>query len=312
MAVTWNATETEVVEPYRVARNALDGVGLRLMPADDFDCREVWYPDSEEDWCSAEPELSITVEPGEVTEVTGVPEKDVAVAVTIRDRDLNRFVLIHRWPLDAVPDEPIALREHLTGLSNGISTDICVFLVTIDEADRGPDIAGQWGEILSRKTFRIRRKTNLSTFPKVWKKPDEFEEQGLHADTIFWVEWLVEDLNRPPREAFLVWLNERYKEQLQSFEVGPASGHLLATELAASVLAEISAAVMTSDQDPDEPTGTIKIVADTLEETSGMSLMEMRKYMERHDGFSRIRAWAQQRTGVTDALRVLSFAGERA
>lgn len=312
MAVTWNATETEVVEPYRVAHDALDGVGLRLAPAEDFDCRDVWYLDSEEDWRNTEPELSITVEPGEVTEVTGVPEKDVAVAVTLRDRDLNRFVLIGRWALDAVPDEPIALREHLTGLSNGVRTDICLFLVTTGQAARGPDISSQWGEILSRKTFRIRRKPNISTFPKVWKKPDEFEEQGLHRDTIFWVEWLVEDLNRPPREAFLVWLNERYKEQLQSFEFGSGSGRLLAAELAASVFAEISAAVLTSDQEPDEPTGTIQIVVDTLEGTSGMSLMEMRQYVERHDGFSRMRAWAQQKTGVTDALRVLSFAGERA
>ena len=131
--------------------------------------------------------------------------------------------------------------------------------------------------------------------------------RGLHGDTIFYVEWLAEDLDRPPVETLLIWLNEGTRDQLVSLEHGGASGRLIITELAGMILAEICAPVLTSEQEPDDPTGTIGIVAAALADVTGLTLGEMRTRIRNYDGFSWLRAWCQRAAGVTDQMRTLVF-----
>ena len=307
MATTWNATERELVEPFQLARDAFGASKLRLSGEDEYDDRDVRLIESTDAWMSADPELLVVVDRDSVLRETGIPADELRVGLSIRDRQLNLFELAGEWTFDSLPEGPMSLRDPLKRFSHGPHTELCLSLFVVRTSDRGFRVARERGHVLARKRFVVRLMPEFPRFPKVWKAPEDFERRGLHEDTVFYVEWLVEDLDRPPAEALLVWLNERHKDQIRSFEMGGSSGRLLATELSAMILAEICAAVLQSDQEPDDPSGTIEIVAGILQDATQSTLPEMRQRIRSHDGFSYIRAWCQHSVGVTDVLRTLVF-----
>lgn len=312
MAATWNAKEREVIEPYQLARNAFDGTKLRWSEQEGFDVDEVRFIESRTAWVAADPALLVVLDRDSVVRETGVPAEDLAVALSIRDRQLNLFRLADRWKICSLPEGPVRLRDPLRLFSCGSHIELCLSVFVSRTSDRGFRVASERGHVLARKRFVVRSMPELPRFPKVWKDPAEFKGKGLHEDTIFYVEWLAEDLDRPPIEALSIWLNERHRDQMLSFEHGGASGRLLVTELAGMILSEICAAVLASDQEPDDPAGTIEIVAGVLGDVAGITLDEMRMRMRGHDGFSWVRAWCQQAVGVTDIIRTLDFLdGER-
>ena len=307
MATTWNAKEREVIEPYHLARDAFGGTKLRWSEEEDFDIGEVRFIESRTAWAAAHPALLVVVDRDSVVRETGVSEEDLAVALAIRDRQLNLFTLAGQWTICSLPDRPVSLLDPLRRFSCGSRMELCLTLFVSRTSDRGFRVARERGQVLARKSFVVRPMPELPRFPKVWKAPADFEGKGLHEDTIFYVEWLAEDLDRPPAEALSIWLNERHRDQMLSFEHGGASGRLLVTELAGMILAEISAAVLASDQESADPVGTIEVVAGVLQDVTGLTLDEMRMRMRSHDGFSWVRAWCQQAVGVAELMRTPVF-----
>ena len=307
MPATWNAREREVIEPYQLARDAFGGTKLRWSEKENFDAGEVRFIESRTAWAEADPALLVVFDGDSVVRETGVPAEDLAVALSIRDRQLNLFGLAGRWKICTLPEEPVPLSDPLRSFSAGSHIELCLALFVSRTSDRGFRVARERGQVLARKRFVVRSMPELPRFPKVWKDPADFEGQGLHEDTIFYVEWLAEDLDRPPIETLSIWLNERHRDQMLSLEHGGASGRMLVTELAGMILSEICAAVLTSDQEPDDPAGTIKVVAGVLGDVTRLTLDEMRIRIKNHDGFSWVRAWCQQAVGVTDLMRTLVF-----
>ena len=307
VATTWNAREREVIEPYETARDAFDGTKLRWSETEDFDVREVRFIKSGTTWAAADPALLVVVNRDSVVRDTAIPEEDLAVALSIRDRQLNLFKLAGQWKICSLPEAPVPLRDPLRQFSCGPHMELCLTLFVSRTSDRGFRVAKERGQVLARKNFVVRPMPELPRFPKVWKSPEDFEGKGLHEDTIFYVEWLAEDLDRSPVEVLLIWLNERLRDQMLSLERGGASGRLLVTEIAGMILSEICAAVLASNQEPNDPAGTIEIVAGVVGDVTGLSLDEMRMRMRNHDGFSWVRAWCQQAVGATELMRTLVF-----
>jgi hypothetical protein len=217
--------------------------------------------------------------------------------------------LINQWGAADVPIDSIPLRDALEPFSHSRLLDICTYLVPAKTKNRGDGVARNSGQVLARKVFKVRVFEQRSKFPKRWATPEEFEAEGLPRDTVYWVKWLGHDLNRHPSETFEVWLNVQYKIQITSFELGSKAGDLLMVNLAASILAELAAAVLGDvEQEPSEPTGTMTIVAEELREVSGKSFDEMRAAFTRgHEGHSLVRVWAEEKLGVNSALGRLDF-----
>ena len=121
------------------------------------------------------------------------------------------------------------------------------------------------------------------------------------------------DLNEHPRDTFEVWLNEQYRDQIASFQVGGKAGNLLERYLAASILTELATAVFGADkQELNEPFGTIGIITDELKEISGKSFEEMRQlFSAGHDGHSLVRAWVHEKLGANASLQRLDFLGKQ-
>ncbi len=307
--LNWSASETERVEPFRTSPSSLESTQFRLYDDDKFDDRDLILIESEDDWRVARPEIIIDLDTTKASRESGVPEDELAVAVVMRDRILNRFKLIERWNARDVPIEPIHLKDALSSFSHSRLFDICTYLFSSVTKVREEGVAHDTGQVLARKVFKIRLFEQSSKFPKRWATPEEFEEQGLPRDTVYWIEWLVDDLNHHPNEAFRVWLNVQFKDQITSFEVGSKAGDLLKLNLAASILTELAVAVFSDpEQELNEPTGTIAIVTEELNEVTDKNFDEMRDlYTRDHGGHSRVRAWAHEKLGVNSALGRLDF-----
>lgn len=305
---TWNATETEPIEPFRTAHDALAACSLRLGIDEVFSDAETWVV---EDGVSIQPELRILINESKLTEDSGIAKEDMQVSLLARDRELNRFTRLDSWSLGEVPEHPYPLREFFKSEIGAYRTDLVVCVTPKNTKDRGEDVAASSYNIVAEKTFKLRLLNKRSKFPKRWASANEFEQRGLPGDTIFWIEWLAEDLDRHPSSAFLVWLNEGYKEQIKSFQIGGAAGDLLGADMTTMILTEIASAVLKTDQDGADPVGTIKIVAELLHSVNGLKLEEMRARFERHDGYSALRIWAQQVVNAPGVLGALDFIGEK-
>ena len=272
MPITWNATERQPVEPHVRVDQAFAGSAFRLTADDEFSEEEVRLLESDQPLATANPQLLIAVDVDAVTAQAEFPVSQTYVAISIRDRQLNQFAMVDRWKLPLVPDHPVPLRDALSRLSCGPDLEFCLSLYAGPPEAPTQDRGQPYGHVLARKTFVVRAMRDLTHLPKAWRPPEDFVGQGLHEDTIFYVQWLVHDLDTPPSDAFLVWLNDRIRSQIKSLELGHSSGRLLASELAGMVLFEICATILTSDQQPTNPVGTIQVVANTLGELTSMSL----------------------------------------
>jgi hypothetical protein len=306
--LNWSASESERVEPFRSSPLAFESTALRLKDSEDYLDDELVLIESEEEWRAAHPEINIQVDSELASRETGITEDELLIVLVLRDRTLNKFTVVNRWPLPQAPDMPVPLKEALSELSRSRLIDICTYLVPASSKERGDGVATDSGQVLARKVFKVRVYQQKSKFPKRWATPEEFEARGLPRDTVYWIDWIAFDLNKHPSETFEVWLNIEYKVQITSFDLGSKPGDLLKLNLAASILTELAAAVFSSDEEPNEPTGTMAIVADELHEVTGKSFDEMRTlFANDHGGYSRVRAWAHEKLGTNDALARLNF-----
>jgi hypothetical protein len=306
MAITWDATESEPVEPFRTAHDALRGICFRLTADGEFSADDSWVVEGR-DLAELAPELQISIDKGSLVENSGIDRGELTVSLVVRDRKLNLFSRLCSWSLDDLPSKAYPLRDALSDLSGSERTDIAIVVTPRSSRSRGADVASQQHHVVADKTFKLRVLSKRSKFPKRWATPDEFDSRGLPRNSIFWIDWLSEDLDRPASDAFIVWLNEDYKEQIKSYQLGGSSGRLLSVDLSSMILSEIMAAVLANDQEATDPAGTIRLVGDLMAEESGMTLTEMRSRFERPDGFSLARIWAQQAIDTPSHLKGLNF-----
>ena len=311
--LNWTASESQRVEPFRTAPLALDLTQFRLKDDDDFKPQGLQVIESEDAWKAIEPEIAIALDIGNATEESGIPEEELSVALVIRDRVLNNFQLLGRWDAVNVPISPIPIMGHLKHFSHSKSLDVCTYLIPSTTKKRDEGIASTEGDVLARKIFKVRVYEQKTKFPKRWATPDEFEAKGLPRDTGFCVNWIDHDLKEHPRDTFEVWLNEQYRDQIASFQVGGKAGNLLERYLAASILTELATAVFGADkQELNEPFGMIGIITDELKEISGKSFEEMRQlFSVGHDGHSLVRAWVHEKLRANASLQRLDFLGKQ-
>lgn len=306
----WNASETEPVEPFGVSQKALDECKLRLQPGGDFKTAGLWSLEDPDFWDVFAPELIIELDAEDLQDATGLKPDDANLSVVIRDRELNRFLKVEEWQLWDLPDAAVSLSSHVGKFSHSERLDICVLVSPASSEERGAGVANIRGDVVARKTFRIRAVTQKSKFPHRWMKPEDFRALGVADDTIWLVNWLGEDLDRPPVETLEIWLNEAHREKFKVLSMGDEGARLFQHDMAAAIFTEVALAVLYSDQEePTEPTGTLQIISDELSEASGLTFAEMRLKLESHGGPSLVRAWAQCKLEVNELFSGLKFVG---
>jgi hypothetical protein len=302
---TWHASETESIEPFRMAEEALSSCSLRLKQSENFDDADTRFIETKEFWTDCAPELQVSFEGSQIVQGTGIELDDLVVAIVLRDRILNRFIKIQEWPGTGVPITPVSLTSGWESISQSDSIDISVLVTPAQTKDRGTGIARHKANVIARKTFKIRSLSQTPSFPYRWVPPEEFEKRSCSRNTIWLLNWLGENFERPIEDSVELLLNEDYRE---TFEVLEAEGHysnLFRREMVAAVLAEMAFRVLDSGELPTEESGMRAQILTVLSEASGRGPDEILSMLNRPDKFGVIHAWVQNHVELNEVIRGL-------
>lgn len=307
--IAWSATETQFMEPFAVSATALAECKLRFRDKDDFETTESRVVEGEDFWEDFAPEVLIHLDHEEFSTSTGLELDDAMISIAVRDRGLNKFQRIQGWHAPLIPKKPVDLLPAWVSFSHSDRLDLCVLATPISTVDRGDGVAQHHANVVARKVFKIRSLTKKSEFPLRWVSPEVFVGLGVSADTISLVNWLGEDLDRPPAETFEVLFNEDHREKLQLLNVGDDAAKAFRHELAASIFSEVAIHILRDGSEPREKIGTLNVIYDILLEVSGLEADQIRLRFDRLDGPSVVHAWSRSRFGVNDSLTQLEFVG---
>ena len=234
----------------------------------------------------------------ELVDATGLDPEEVMLSVVIRDRNLNRFARVYQWEVLSLPARPVELITAWSKFSRSGRVDVSVVATPLETKDRGPGIALHKGDIVARRTFKIRTMTQSVKTPTRWVSPEVFEQLGVSRDTVWFVNWLGEDLERSPVETVEILLNENLREAFQVLENEGEMSNLIRHEMVAAIFSELAIKAVGKGDSPEEETGFRQIMLNELSIAWGLSVEEILAQRERPDFLGMVHAWAQHHVGL--------------
>ena len=300
--ISWGASETEPIEPFGISAHALDGCALRLRKSEKFHNAETRVVETDAFWDKFYPELKLEFDLEDLQKTTGLDADDVVVSVVIRDRNLNKFGKILEWPAWSLPAEPVELLPSWILFSHSDRVDICILATPAETRDRGVGIANHRADVVARTSFKIRMQVQATKIPHRWATPDEFVSRHVSPDTIWLINWLGEDLERPAAENVEIWFNEKFKDAFQVLDVGGEFANLFRREIAAAIFSDLALQAVSGSKPFVEEDGMRKMIYDLLTATSRMEIEQVFSRLEQPDAASVLHAWAQSYVGLNAAI----------
>lgn len=305
MQISWSANESESIEPFKTSRKALSSCALRLRSSESFDKSDTRVITTPDFWTDFRPALRIEADLEEFASATGLDPGGIMVSVVIRDRDLNRFARAYQcgaWELSA---KPVELTSAWSEFSQSGRVDISVVATPLETAKRDPGIASHKAHVVARRTFKIRGMTQSPKVPTRWVPPEEFEKRGTSPDTVWLVNWLGEDLERPPADTVEILLNDNFRAAFQILENDGETSDLIRYEMAAAIFSELATRAVGEGEKPIEETGLRKVMFEQLSIASDLSDEEILAQRERPNFMGMVHAWAQHHVGLNRSFAKL-------
>lgn len=236
----WRRTESRVVRPFQSVEAALADVRLKLRADAEFDDRTS-FDASEVELREIRPEFAFAVQVSALDAARPLSAADLSLAIRFSDPRLRRSELIFESGVDALPDTwtvPAAVKDRFSW-KFGLNASVALVL----RADRPPEpglpfMRGHW---IARKEFSVRSVAERRTFPIERWTAEDFARRGLPRDTVYWIEFMAEDLNArfdDPGEAFRVCLRADVYDALLDAEESP-SGRAVMALIKAEILTEV-------------------------------------------------------------------------
>jgi len=302
--ISWNANETESIEPFKTFNRGLELCALRLRSSEPFDQPDTRVITSPEFWTDFQPAVKICVSLDDLAIATGLESNSIMVSVVIRDRDLNRFSVAHQCHAWSVPAEPVELKSAWSDFSQSGRVDISVVATPVDTVCRGPGVAFHKADVVARRTFKLRCMTQSSNIPTRWVPSEEFKKHGAPGNTVWLINWLGEDLERSPAETVEVLLNENMQDAFKVLDNDGETANLIRKEMAAAIFSELAIKAILEGDKPIEETGLRKVMFELLSTASGLNDDEILALKDRSNNIGLVHAWAQAHSGL-----YTSFAG---
>ena len=300
--VKWRASEFQHIEPFLRSDGILNNCTLRISRSEEHSVMPTRNIDSVESWIDFAPEIRIVVDKTKLVEEIGITSNELSVAIVLRDYLLNRFVKIQEWELDNLPDSPISLTSGWLKISKSPSIDITIIVTPTQSKERQYGIATRHGDVVASRTFKIRDYRQRPSFPKMWVKPSDFVQRGCSSDTVWLLNWLAEDYERPIQECLQLWVNEKYRDNFDVLNSENLYTNPFKSEMASAVLSEIVQRVFRSSDPPLEEFGLKAQILEVLADASQLKSEEVLAMVERPDFIGLSHAWIQQYTGLNSAM----------
>ena len=303
--ISWSANESESIEPFKTSGKGLESCAFRLNSSEPFDKPDTRVITTPDFWKGFQPALLIKADPDELASATGLDRDGIMVSVVIRDRDLNRFAMAYQCVAGELPDEPVELTSARSEFSQSGRVDISVVATPLETAKREVGIASHKAHVVARRTFKIRNMTQSSKTPTRWVSPEEFEKLGTPRDTVWLINWLGEDMERPPEETVEILLNENLRKAFQILENDGKTSDLIRYEMAAAIFSELAIKVVGEGEEPIEETGLRRVMFDWLSTASGLSDEEILGLKEKPHFMGMVHAWAQHHVDLNGSFAKL-------
>lgn len=303
--ISWAAKETNYIEPFKTCNKGLDLCSFRSRLSEKFDYSNSQTISSPDWWSDFQPALKIEVDTDEL-EDTSLELDEIMLSVIVRDRILNQFALVFQCNFQALPNHPIELLSEWSKFSHSESIDLSVVATPAETRDRGPGIASNKGDVVAHKTFKLRAENQQSLrTPTRWVSPKEFEQRGVSRDTVWLVNWIGEDLERPPAENVEILLNEELREAFQILEDEGEISNLFRQEMLAAIISEFAIRAIGNDESPVEETGFRQVMLNFLSIAANLSVEEILMRREAPNFLGSVHAWAQHYVGLNQSFTQL-------
>ena len=303
--ISWNANESESIEPFKTSSKGLETCSLRLRPSESFDKADTRIITTPDFWADFQPALRIEADLDELAGATGLDPDEIMVSVVIRDRELNKFARAYQCEAWVLPAKPVELTSAWSEFSQSGRLDVSVVATPLVTAEREPGIASHKADVVARRTFKIRTMTQSSKIPTRWVSPEEFENRGTSRDTVWLINWLGEDLECPPADTVEILLNENLREAFQVLENDGQTSGLIRCEMAAAIFSELAIKAVGEGEKPVEEIGLRNVMFEQLSTASGLNDDEIIARRDRPNFLGMVHAWAQHYVGLNDSFAKL-------
>ena len=309
-SLNWRASEACITAPYPSSSRSLANVKLRLDANESLATDEERRIESVENWDRLTPELLLDIDMATLTGDTRLPVEGIVVSVIVRDRDLNKFEQIAAWPLSDLPQDTWPLGGIHDRFSRAARLDVVVVATPDTSALRYESIPIPKGAVIAAKTFKIRVPSRGFDLPVVLVDPSAMEEKGLDRNTVCFVYWKGEDIQRPPADLIEVWLNKELEDKFLALSSGRAGNEAkhIAQNIAAHVYANVLAVVLSDDAANEEPASLVGVVNELIERNLGMTIDDARHtYREGPSGRAKLMPWCWKLTGADRTFATIRF-----
>ena len=296
--------------PVPYSDQALANVKLRLSAGEEPTAETVRHIESVAEWDRLSPELFVDIDIQTLAADTKLAPNNILVSVIVRDRELSRFEVVQSWPLSRLPDDAWSLDQVLQRFSRSVRLDVIVVVTPNVPIGDGKSASMPAAMILATKAFKIRTPRYALDFPFRIVEPKEMEQQGLDANTVCYVHWRGQDVQRAPSDLLEVWLNKEFEDKFTSISrTRPvAAADYIGRSIAALVYSEILSHILLSEEDSDEPASLVYVVKKVIEQELSMTLDDARNmYRQGPEGRSKLMPWSQKLTNATGTFAKLTF-----
>ncbi|HVG02138.1 MAG TPA: hypothetical protein VM842_04565, partial [Nitrospira sp.] len=291
----WRFSESRPIHPFRVSETALDGIEFRIRDDLNFTADHPWHVIVEPEDISAptfRPQFKLGINTSRLTEDTLIAADDLSVTVIGRDPALWRATRLVAWNLTEVPETYLVSDQILQHFSGARGLQFEVQISPARQLTPSFRKASYPGQILSRRAFDITLPGDGSDFPVDLVEPSIFEERGLPRETVWAIDWRLEDFDQPAEDVLVVLINKEQGQKLLRLSSSDSVGAVVWRQMGVEIFVEICVTILGSaPAAPQNPESLLSKIYLRLHRDTGLDLDSLTQRARTLTGMSYLRSY---------------------
>ena len=299
----WQRSESRVVRPFKTLEAFLNDSKLRLYREDEFSAIETIQQDTIHK-SRLSPQVEVAALPSNVVELVGVEPEDLNLIVSLEEPSFKVTSLAVNRPLKGFAGGPLDLDAEAVAEMNW-SSDTKIHVAVVLAKSRPTRIGQAWraGSWLAKKTFRIGKVKDSSSFEVKQVPPEYFVERRLPATTTYLVEIADPDLNVPSENLpnlLKVCVNKEVFDAMARNEESAAAQAFMKTVFI-DVIVTAMATGHRNLQGELLKDGILDVLTQRLSKSSKLSMVKLQQLAREPSG-AQLRAVIQAQAGLTQSI----------
>lgn len=294
-AQTWFRTSNRLVRPFIDVSDILEKCELRLERNGTFSSKDT-FAIGDMDPGNLGVAIKIPIPPEDLETRTSLNREDLSIAIIITDHRLKKSECVFKACIDEIDGEPYELSNQQMGdffWPGYVSIDVVILLSR--DKDIIPTKPFRQGHWLARKRFSLNAENENPSFRIIPWTSEQFIERGLPGDTVYFVDFIDENLNIPFSElenALRIYIHEDIFNILSRNEgaaINRLAERILQTEILSCIIAQSLNSISGDDLIED---GVLSSLVRKIENATGVGMERLKQFSAR-PGHSELKAVVQ-------------------